>query len=48
MNEPPELTASKRQEIRQKLLKERRKQVSNQWIAALKEDATIKDQRQLQ
>ncbi|PSQ97300.1 MAG: peptidylprolyl isomerase [Bacteroidetes bacterium SW_9_63_38] len=48
MNTPPELTASKRQEIRQTLREERRKQVSNQWLAALKEDATIKDQRQLQ
>ena len=48
MNEPAELTASKRAEIRKELLKERRKQVSNQWLAALKEEATIKDQRQFQ
>lgn len=48
MNEPSELTASKRQEIRAKLLKQRRKKVSNQWLAALKEEATIKDQRQFQ
>jgi len=48
MNEPSELTASKKQEIRETLRKERRKKVSNQWLAALKEDATIKDQRQFQ
>jgi peptidylprolyl isomerase/peptidyl-prolyl cis-trans isomerase D len=48
MNEPSELTASKKQEIRQTLREERRKQVSNQWLAALKEDAKIKDQRQFQ
>jgi len=48
MNEPSELTAAKKQEIRETLREERRKQVSNQWLAALKEDATIKDQRQFQ
>ncbi len=42
---PSPLTDSKKQEIRQKLLKKRQQQVSQQWIAALKEDATIKDQR---
>jgi peptidylprolyl isomerase/peptidyl-prolyl cis-trans isomerase D len=46
MQEPPELTASQRQQIRQKLLKQKQRQVSKQWLAALKEDATIEDQRQ--
>jgi peptidylprolyl isomerase/peptidyl-prolyl cis-trans isomerase D len=45
LQEPPELTDAKRQQIRQQLLKQRQKQVSSQWMAALKEDATIKDQR---
>jgi peptidylprolyl isomerase/peptidyl-prolyl cis-trans isomerase D len=45
MQEPPELTASKRQQIRQQLRKQRQKEVSSQWMAALKEEATIKDQR---
>ena len=44
--EPPELTATERQQIRQKLLKQRQQQVSKQWLAALKEDATIEDMRQ--
>jgi peptidylprolyl isomerase/peptidyl-prolyl cis-trans isomerase D len=43
--EPPELTSQQAQQIRQKLQKQRQQQVSQQWIAALKEDATIKDQR---
>jgi peptidylprolyl isomerase/peptidyl-prolyl cis-trans isomerase D len=43
---PPELTPQQAQQIRQKLQKQRQQQVSQQWIAALKEDATIKDQRQ--
>ena len=45
MQEPSELTASKRQQIRRQLMKQRQKEVSSQWIAALKEDATIEDQR---
>jgi peptidylprolyl isomerase/peptidyl-prolyl cis-trans isomerase D len=45
MQEPPALTESQRQQIRQQLLKQRQQEVSSQWIAALKEDATIKDQR---
>jgi peptidylprolyl isomerase/peptidyl-prolyl cis-trans isomerase D len=45
MQEPPELTAAKRQQLRQQLMKQRQKEVSQQWIAALKEDATIEDQR---
>ncbi|MFB6247852.1 MAG: peptidyl-prolyl cis-trans isomerase [Salinibacter sp.] len=44
--EPADLTASKRQKIRQKLLKQRQQRVSKQWLAALKKDATIKDMRQ--
>lgn len=46
MQEPPELTASERQQIRQKLLKQRQQEVSQQWLSALKEDATIEDMRQ--
>ncbi len=42
---PPPLTAQKRQQIRNQLLKERRKQVASDWIAALKEEATIEDNR---
>ncbi len=45
MQEPPPLTAAKRQQLRQQLMKQRQKEVSQQWIAALKEDATIEDQR---
>lgn len=43
--QPAELTESERRQIRQKLLKQRQQRVSKQWMAALKEDATIKDQR---
>lgn len=43
--EPAELTVEKREEIRKQLLQQRRQQVSSQWIAALKEDATIRDNR---
>ncbi len=42
---PPPLTEQKRQEIRKQLLKQRRKQVASDWLAALKEEATIKDNR---
>ncbi len=45
MQDPPALTASKRRQIRQQLLKQKQKEVSSQWIAALKEDAAIEDQR---
>jgi len=45
MQEPAALTETERQQIRQQLLKQRQQEVSSQWIAALKEDATIKDQR---
>jgi peptidylprolyl isomerase/peptidyl-prolyl cis-trans isomerase D len=45
MQEPPELTAQQRQQIRQKLAKQRQREVSQQWISALKEDATIEDMR---
>lgn len=46
MQEPVELTGSQRQQIRQKLLKQRQQEVSKQWLSALKEDATIEDMRQ--
>ena len=42
---PPPLTDQKRSQLRQRLLKQRRQEVSSNWIAALKEDATIKDNR---
>lgn len=44
-NTPPPITDQKREEIRKTLLKQRRKQIFSDWIAALKEDATIKDNR---
>ncbi|MFB6272327.1 MAG: peptidylprolyl isomerase [Salinibacter sp.] len=44
-NSPPPLTDQTRKQIRKKLLKKRRKQVSSDWLAALKADATIKDNR---
>jgi peptidylprolyl isomerase/peptidyl-prolyl cis-trans isomerase D len=44
-NTPPPLTDQRRSQIRQQLLKQRQKEVSSDWIAALKEDATIEDNR---
>ncbi|PSQ75086.1 MAG: peptidylprolyl isomerase [Bacteroidetes bacterium QH_9_64_21] len=44
-NTPPPLTEQRRSQIRQQLLKQRQKEVSSDWIAALKEDATIEDNR---
>lgn len=46
LQEPPPLTQYEREQIRQKLLKQRRQEVSSEWIAALKEDAEIEDMRQ--
>lgn len=45
MNEPQPPTAQERQQIRQEILKQRQQQVSSQWIAALKEEASIEDNR---
>ena len=45
LQEPSALTDVERQKIRQTLLQQRRRQVSSQWIAALKEDARIEDNR---
>ncbi len=45
LQEPSALTDAERQKIRQTLLQQRRRQVSSQWIAALKEDARIEDNR---
>ncbi len=42
---PPPLTDRRRQKIRKRLLNQRRKQVTSDWLAALKEDATIQDNR---
>jgi peptidylprolyl isomerase/peptidyl-prolyl cis-trans isomerase D len=44
-NTPSPLTEQRRQQIRQQLLKQRQKSVSADWLAALKEDATIEDNR---
>jgi len=45
LSEPDSLTESEREELRQKLLQQRRQEVTKQWLAALRENATIKDQR---
>lgn len=46
MQTPGELTDAERQQIRQQLLRQRQQEVSSKWLSALKEDATIEDQRQ--
>ncbi|MFO8100066.1 MAG: peptidylprolyl isomerase [Salinibacter sp.] len=45
MQEPEALTDQERQKIRKALLQEQQRQISSQWIAALKEDARIEDNR---
>jgi peptidylprolyl isomerase/peptidyl-prolyl cis-trans isomerase D len=45
LTEPDALTDAERQQIRQVLLQQRRRQISSQWIAALREDAQIEDNR---
>jgi len=45
LQEPGALTQAERQKIRQQLMRQEQKQVSSQWIAALKEEATIEDNR---
>lgn len=45
MTEPDPITESQREKIRQELLRQRRQQVSNQWIASLREKAEIQDNR---
>lgn len=45
LREPDALSDAERQKIRQTLLQQQRRQVSSQWIAALKEDAQIEDNR---
>lgn len=45
LNEPAELTDAERQKIREKLLQQRRRQVSSQWMAALRDEASITDNR---
>ncbi|PSQ86269.1 MAG: peptidylprolyl isomerase [Bacteroidetes bacterium QS_3_64_15] len=44
-NTPPPLTEQQRQQIRKQLLKQRRKRATSDWLSALKEDATIMDNR---
>ena len=44
-NTSPPLTEQQRQQIRKQLLKQRRKQATSDWLSALKEDATIMDNR---
>ncbi len=43
--EPPPLSEQMREQIRQQLLNQRRQQVLTQWLAALQEQADIKDYR---
>nr|WP_262886189.1 peptidylprolyl isomerase [Rhodothermus marinus] len=43
--EPPPLGEQMREQIRQQLLNQRRQQVLTQWLAALREQADIKDYR---
>ncbi len=43
--EPPPLSEQMREQIRQQLLNQRRQQVMTQWLAALREQADIKDYR---
>lgn len=45
VEEPPPITESERQKIRQELMNERRQQVTSQWITSLREKANIQDNR---
>jgi len=45
VNEPAKLTDEKRQKLRQQLLKQKRQQMREQWIAGLRDEATIQDNR---
>ena len=45
VNEPAKLTDKKRQKLRQQLLKQKRQQMREQWIAGLRDEATIQDNR---
>lgn len=44
-NEAPELTDALRTQLRQQLLRQRQQQVAQQWIAALRDQAEIEDNR---
>lgn len=43
--EPPELTDEVRQELREELLQQRRMEISQDWIASLRDQADIQDNR---
>lgn len=45
VTEPPPITESQRQQIRDQLLQNRRTQVQNQWLTSLREQAEIEDYR---
>ena len=45
VDKPPAITEQQRQQIRQELLQQRRQQVQRQWIASLRENAEIQDNR---
>lgn len=45
VQEPPPITESQRQQIRQRLLQTRRSRVQNQWLTSLREQADIEDYR---
>lgn len=45
VTEPPELTDTQRNQIRQQLLNQRRQQLRTQWLAQLREKADITDNR---
>jgi peptidylprolyl isomerase/peptidyl-prolyl cis-trans isomerase D len=45
VNEPEPITESQREQIRNELLQQQRQQVSSQWIASLREQSDIDDNR---
>lgn len=45
VNEPAKLTAKRRQQLHDQLLQQKRQQVQQKWLAGLREEATIQDNR---
>ncbi|PSR00647.1 MAG: peptidylprolyl isomerase [Bacteroidetes bacterium QS_9_68_14] len=45
VSEPPELTEQRRQQLHDQLLQQKKQQVRQKWLAGLREDATIQDNR---
>ena len=45
IQEPPALTETQRQQLRQQLARQRQQELQNEWIAGLREDAEIVDNR---